>query len=288
MSPLISVIVPTYNRSQSLKDLLFRLDDQIFINWELIIVDDSIDNVSSDFFKNFRFNVNYIHRGKKFGVSSARNLGALHAKGKYLVFLDDDDDFTDSWLHDFAFSARSEKDLIFCNMKRIESDSSTVVISVKHRGSGGIGNGIVIPGAWMIKKSIFSFLGGYDEELLFAENTELFIRLNNKDLTKEFVNKTNFIYNPSIDGGSKNLRNMTSSINIILLKHGSILNSHIIRLYNQILGVNYIRFRDFSKARYHLWIAYKLNLTRFDTLGRLLISLFPFFAKLVYTEEVKS
>lgn len=119
MIPFISVIVPTYNRSQSLKDLLFRLDDQIFINWELIIVDDSIENVCSDFFKNFKFNVNYIHRGKKLGVSSARNLGALHAKGKYLVFLDDDDDFTDSWLHDFAFSARSEKDLIFCNMKRI-------------------------------------------------------------------------------------------------------------------------------------------------------------------------
>jgi len=130
-------------------------------------------------------------------------------------------------------------------------------------------------------------IGGFDERLKFGENTELFFRIDRKKPSVSFIQKNNFIYKPSIDGGSKSLKNAIESNLIVLEKHGDLLSNHIKHLYHQVIGVNFIRFRRFREAQDHLWIAYKLKPRKISRLIRFLISMLPILAKRLYSEEVK-
>lgn len=90
-----SVIVPTYNRAEFLKETIDSVLNQSFNDFELIIINDgSTDNTKQilDFYaaKIRSFN------NEKSGAEKCRNLGADMAKGQYFVFLDDDDLFF-SW-----------------------------------------------------------------------------------------------------------------------------------------------------------------------------------------------
>ncbi|MFT4304767.1 MAG: glycosyltransferase family 2 protein [Candidatus Woesearchaeota archaeon] len=93
-NPLVSVIIPTYNRERTIKRAIDSVFNQTYKNWELIIVDDgSTDNtkeVIKDYLKDKR--VKYFAK-KNAGVSSARNLGVKKSTGKFISFLDSDDEF---------------------------------------------------------------------------------------------------------------------------------------------------------------------------------------------------
>ncbi len=90
---LVSIIVPCYNQAQYLDDCLFSVFNQIYSNWECIIVNDgSPDNtyeIAQEWLnKDIRFKYFFKTNG---GLSSARNLGLNKATGDYIQFLDSDD-----------------------------------------------------------------------------------------------------------------------------------------------------------------------------------------------------
>lgn len=272
----ISIIIPTLNRPDQLFNLIRRLDG-VVENEELIVVDDSTSSTESHILDFNNLPIKYIHRANKLGVSSARNIGAQVATGDYLIFFDDDDDFTPNWLSDFRNCLSSNADLIQCDMRIIHGNGKEESVSVKKRKYP-----VVIPGAWMIKKSLFEDIGGFDERLKFAENTELFIRLDQVEKNTKHLEKENFLYYQSANGGSKNLQNMIDSILIILEKHDSILSDHVKYLYNQVVGVNQLRFRRFMEARKHLGKAYLLKPFQLKTLARLILSYLPILSRQIY------
>ena len=90
---LVSIIVPTKNRSSLLKRAIQSLVDQDYSKIEILIVDDnSIDDTYSvvDSFRDPR--IHYISANSN-GRSNARNLGIKSARGEFLAFLDDDDTY---------------------------------------------------------------------------------------------------------------------------------------------------------------------------------------------------
>lgn len=94
-NPLVSVVIPTYKREKVLQRTLQSVVDQTYSPLEIIIVDDSPQKKSDDFFTTYKkeniANINYIHRPQKAGATTARNRGIIVAKGKYIATLDDDD-----------------------------------------------------------------------------------------------------------------------------------------------------------------------------------------------------
>lgn len=279
---LISIVIPTLNRSHAVQKLLNSFVNINGKETEIIIVDDSVESLENELKKN-NANINYIYRGQKLGVSSARNIGAKIAKGKYLIFLDDDDDISENWFSDFSNMIVKDYDLVFCNMNRINKNTPNgFVVKPTDKKFGAMGNAIVIPGAFMIKKTLFERAGGYDERLLYAENTELFFRINNLQPSRYYIDKVNFLYYPSEDGGSKNLRNMIDSNIIILEKHDSWLSNEIKYTYNQIIAVNYTRFGDQKNAAHYYMKAIKCKPFRIDTYVRFFISKSSFLRSIFY------
>lgn len=282
----ISIVIPTLNRRNQLFELLEKLN-QVVLGEEIIIVDDSEESLETQIRKSFENRITYINRGRKLGVSSARNAGAKKANHPYLIFLDDDDEFSENWLLDFRKTLNSIPDLIFCNMIRVEPTGQKVEVKISDSINGAMGDRIVIPGAWLIKKTLFENVGGYDERILFAENTELFFRVFKEKPLVTYIDQYNFIYHPCPTGGSKNLKNMINSLTLILEKHGETLTPHVKHLYHQIIGVNWMRFRNFSEARKHLLKAVQFKPKKLATWGRLGLAFFPFLAKRMYSETVK-
>lgn len=102
--PLISIIVPIYNASKTLRNCLDHLIAQTFTDFEVILVNDGSKDSSLEICEEYcckdrRFSVVSKSNG---GVASARNAGIPLAKGKYLTFADADDYAFENWLGDCA------------------------------------------------------------------------------------------------------------------------------------------------------------------------------------------
>jgi len=98
---LISVVIPTYNRYEKIKNCLNNLNYQRMDRnkWEVIVVDDGSEQCVKTFLNDL--NVNYTLRfvyQKNSGPAVARNKGAILSEGQYISFLDDDCEPHDTWL----------------------------------------------------------------------------------------------------------------------------------------------------------------------------------------------
>jgi len=86
--PLVSVIIPTYNRKEKLTHCLDSIFNNTYKNLEVIVINDNPKEDLTDYLS--RFNIKLIqHKKEKYWVLS-RNEGAKVAKGKILFFIDDD------------------------------------------------------------------------------------------------------------------------------------------------------------------------------------------------------
>lgn len=95
--PLVSVVLPTYNRAHHLQRSVGSVLHQSFRDFELIIVDDGSTDDTRDVVAGFRDpRVRYVARERNGGVAAARNTGVRAASGTYLAFQDSDDE----WLLD--------------------------------------------------------------------------------------------------------------------------------------------------------------------------------------------
>lgn len=116
MKPLISVIIPIYNTGDSVVKLLDKLTKQSYENLEIICVDDGSKDGSFDLvaefirqseLKNKNLNMTIL-RQKNQGAAGARNLGLKKASGKYVTFIDSDDEVEKTHIEDLLKSL--EKD----------------------------------------------------------------------------------------------------------------------------------------------------------------------------------
>jgi len=89
---LVSVIVPTYNRRETIQAAIASVQRQTFSDWELIIVDDGSTDDTADLIEGSDPRLVLI-RQKNQGVNAARNTAMLRARGSYIAFVDSDDEW---------------------------------------------------------------------------------------------------------------------------------------------------------------------------------------------------
>lgn len=89
--PLVTAIITTHNRNDFVGRAVESVLNQTYENIECIVVDDASE-VSAEFVcKKYPVSFIYIPKEESKGGNHARNIGIMHAKGKYVAFLDDDD-----------------------------------------------------------------------------------------------------------------------------------------------------------------------------------------------------
>lgn len=119
---LISVVIPTYNRYKELIRALESVKNQTYKNLEVIIIDDNVDQKLSKkieiLIKNKYNNYIYIKNQENIGGALSRNKGIEIAKGKYISFLDDDDEYYPNKIEEqykfFIEKKDEELALVYC------------------------------------------------------------------------------------------------------------------------------------------------------------------------------
>lgn len=93
-NPLVSIIIPTYNRVHLIRETLESILAQTYQDWECLVVDDFSTDDTKELIKQFSLKDNrikYLNNERNKGAQGARNTGILYAKGEYITFFDSDD-----------------------------------------------------------------------------------------------------------------------------------------------------------------------------------------------------
>ena len=123
--PLVSVVIPTYNRSTWVIGAIESIRRQTFDNLEIIVVDDGATDdtagrVTAQSAEDPR--VSYLYQANR-GVSAARNAGLARARGEFIAFLDSDDLWLPQKLaRQLDLLEKPDVDVVYCDFAMIDEN----------------------------------------------------------------------------------------------------------------------------------------------------------------------
>jgi len=171
--PLVSIVVPTADRPDLLKETLHSLTSQTYGNIEIIVVDDYSQEFISNKSVCDQFKVKYIKAPDKFYKGRCCNVGAAEAKGDYICFFDDDDLAKPQMIENYMkiFSVDNSADIISgfadCFEHQIYKDSDSINVEYTSLAvGGGLPENLHInffgKGTFVVRKQFFMNMGGYE------------------------------------------------------------------------------------------------------------------------------
>lgn len=192
MNPLISVVIPTYNRKEIVQEAIHSVLIQEPKNYEVIVVDDGSTDGTVEYLQKLALPIKIISK-ENGGVSSARNEGIKNAQGDYIAFLDSDD----LWLPGILeaqlefLESHSNIPLVYVDQyieakgKRADKTRLAVTKSTPEEMSkfdlpGFVKSPPIHISAVMVRKSLFDELGYFNEDLHIHEDTEMWNRVSEK------------------------------------------------------------------------------------------------------------
>jgi glycosyltransferase involved in cell wall biosynthesis len=119
-NPLVSIIIPTYNRAHLINETLDSILLQTYGNWECIIIDDGSTDSSGDVIgaylkRDSRFQYKHRPKDRPKGANACRNYGFSLCQGEFVLFFDSDDIITPSILKESILFLTPNIDFIFFN-----------------------------------------------------------------------------------------------------------------------------------------------------------------------------
>ena len=182
--PLVSVIIPTYNRGWTVQAAVDSVLDQDFSDYELIVVDDGSNDNTREILGAYGKGITVLQQSNM-GVSAARNSGIAAASGRLIAFLDSDDLWLPGKLSTQVKFFEENADAVINQTQEIWIRNGQRVNPKKrhHKFSGMIFERslalcLVSPSAVMIKKSLFDTVGVFDEDLPACEDYDLWLRIS--------------------------------------------------------------------------------------------------------------
>jgi len=186
--PIVSVIIPTYNRPQKLKKSIQSVLNQNFKDLELIVVNDGGEDIG-DIIQTFDDSrLRYLNHDKNKGLAAARNTGLKNARGKYLAFLDDDDEFYSNHLEVAVRNLKESEQVVYTDAKRFEFVNNRegekelikeyVPYSIDYDRDKLLCGNIAPVNCFVFDSNLIDKAGYFDEQLPVLEDWDFWIRLS--------------------------------------------------------------------------------------------------------------
>ncbi|MCH5267986.1 MAG: polysaccharide pyruvyl transferase family protein [Lachnospiraceae bacterium] len=192
---MISVVVTTHNQSDILCDAIDSILCQSWKNTEIIIVDDASTDDTLSVVENTYGNLDniiYIVNEEQVGLTASKNIGASHANGEYIAFLNPDM----IWVLDKLekqmkqlLSADSDENAVYCSCAYLDKEGDTengkefpekdipLPCKSKYIYPCSLTRQLIDINALLIRKNVFENLGGFNTELQALQEYEFCIRL---------------------------------------------------------------------------------------------------------------
>jgi O-antigen biosynthesis protein len=185
--PLVSVVVPTYNRAHLITRTLQSVLGQTCGEFEVLVVDDGSTDETEHIVRSCSDErVRYLRQPSNSGVSAARNRGLREARGTFIAFLDSDDEWMPRKLErQVALFRRvpEEVGLVYTGVETVREDGTTTVERPQERGNvyremlwrnvihGGGSNA-------MMRREVVATAGFFHEGLAAIEDYEYWLRIS--------------------------------------------------------------------------------------------------------------
>jgi glycosyltransferase involved in cell wall biosynthesis len=174
-SPLISVIIPTYNYGSFLPDALDSVIAQGYAPFEIILVDDGSTDDTAMVAARYRAHLgdalHYIRRDNPSSPANARNVGLEQAKGELITFLDADDVWTPTCLRDqlHMFEIFPQVGVVMGTLRfwRVYNPSEPTLSPPSV---------VTQLGAMVVKRQVIDLVGKFDTDFRTSEDIDWFLR----------------------------------------------------------------------------------------------------------------
>lgn len=195
---MISVVIPLYNKAQSITHTLDSVLAQTYTDYEVVIVNDGStdgsDKVVEDYVKsaitNHKLQIRLIHQPNG-GVCSARNRGIREAKGEYVALLDADDLWDKGYLaeqvkmiHDFPeaamwginFAEVTDGNKLVRKLATGHPDGYRGYVEHYFEIQGRVSD-LFCSSSVVIRKEVFDKVGYFDERIKYTEDNDMWWRI---------------------------------------------------------------------------------------------------------------
>lgn len=186
--PLVSVVIPTYNRAPLLKKAIASALAQeqagYLFDLEIIIVDDCSSEDMSRIVAAFP-SVHYIRLSENRGAAGARNVGIQRAKGNYVALLDDDDEFLTHKLLVQVPILEEHPDVGVVYGQSVITGSDVPLLLWPDRAPSGQvfeqfltrTDDFLHPLTWLVRRELFEAAGWFNEQHRTMEHYDMALRL---------------------------------------------------------------------------------------------------------------
>ena len=187
LNPFFSIVIPAYNRAYILPETIGSIQEQSFENWEVIVVDDGSKDNTRELVESLSIvdkRIRYVYQSNA-ERSVARNNGADHALGNYLMFLDSDDKYAAGHLEKlFAFITEKQEPvaLFFSNLSYLTEkgiDVPDIPMMEKGKEFEYLLLQPITPSRVCIHKDIFKEFR-FDPEIVIVEDLVLWVSIATK------------------------------------------------------------------------------------------------------------
>jgi glycosyltransferase involved in cell wall biosynthesis len=212
-APVVSVILPTFNRANALADAVESVRAQTIAAWELIIVDDGSTDSTGGMLAHWSATDARIHviRQTNAGVSAARNAGLDFASGEYIAFLDSDN----VWGRDFlrvslAALNRSGRLVSYCAVElRLDRNQREYLGAPATHQDLLDGRNQVDLNALVTHRDVISKVGRFDVSLRRWVDYDLVLRIS-REYELEYVPVIGVLYDHRASAGDRITTTQTS------------------------------------------------------------------------------
>lgn len=257
-NPLLSIVIPTYNRPDLLPRAVKSALEQTLEDVEVIVVDDASPE-PVQLLEHPRLQI--LRQPVNSGGAAARNVGARAARGHWLAYLDDDDELlphmAEVSLEALAkttlpkpVAAISGIEVVNADGKVIETRLPPTLLCGSHFGLEEIqpGQSFLCKQTMVVEREVFLKIGGFDESFPSRIHTELFLRLNQvcSILGLPIVTYQLFAHEESRVSRNPSLRSV--AFESLVRKHESLFKAHP-KMFAELVYKNAVRLNELGQKR---------------------------------------
>lgn len=197
-TPLVTVVVTTHNRAHMVGRAIQSVLDQTYRDFELIVVDDCSTDDTAAVVEGFQDpRIHYIRHDQNQGGAAARNTGTRAARGEYIAFLDDDDEWKREKLQKqvaLAYRRSNQYAVIYCGAIAVTGEGKKIGETLPRlRGDIRVEmskKGLnTVPSSHLFRREALEAMGGYGEILPAHNEHDIWMEMARRGYAADYVDE---------------------------------------------------------------------------------------------------
>lgn len=257
----VSIVLPTYNGKQYLRQSIESCLNQTYKDIQLIIVDDASTDETSEIIRSYSdTRIRYIRNKINQGLPRSLNIGFRQAEGDYLTWSSDDNFYTvDAIEKMLNFLRHKKSDFVYSDFYYFEEENKDSAIRVKLDPMASLTKENCIRACFLYSRKVWHDIGEFDPEVELAEDYDYWIRIS-KRFSMSHYDKPLYFYRGHNNSLSRVRTNEVMAVTTLLrLKYDFINILEARKLVEEIIMQRFLKFYKINVFVLKYFVSPKIN-----------------------------